>query len=237
MSHIVIQDALYNAKSVRELDRLAIQQLAIPSIVLMKRAGRAAFDELLNAWGKPSLITVFCGSGNNAGDGYIVAALAAEKGIAAQAIELAAIDKLSADAALARDYSAKAGVSFQSFDAKIDIYEGVIVDALLGTGFQPSANNPMREVYAQAIDSINNAALPLLSIDLPSGLCSDTGSAAEAAVKADISVTFIAAKQGMFTGRGPALCGEIIYHSLNIDEQLFDQQPCTAELMSLDDLL
>ena len=79
MSHIVIQDALYNAKSVRELDRLAIQQLAIPSIVLMKRAGRAAFDELVDAWGQPSLITVFCGSGNNAGDGYIVAALAAKK--------------------------------------------------------------------------------------------------------------------------------------------------------------
>ena len=98
----------------------------------------------------------------------------------------------------------------------------------------------MRESYAQAINSINNAGLPVLSIDLPSGLCSDTGSAAgptaNSAVKADISVTFIAAKQGMFSGRGPALCGEIIYHSLDIDEQLFDQQPCTAELMNLDDL-
>ena len=93
MSHIVIQDALYNAKSVRQLDRLAIQQLAIPSIVLMKRAGRAAFDELLDAWGAPSLITVFCGSGNNAGDGYIVAALAAEKGIAVRVIELACTRK------------------------------------------------------------------------------------------------------------------------------------------------
>ena len=95
MSHIVIQDALYNSKSVRQLDRLAIQQLGIPSIVLMKRAGRAAFDELLDAWGAPSLITVFCGSGNNAGDGYIVAALAAEKGISVRVIELAAKEKLS----------------------------------------------------------------------------------------------------------------------------------------------
>ena len=237
MSHIVIQDALYKAKSVRELDRLAIQQLAIPSVVLMKRAGRAAFDELLDAWGKPSLITVFCGSGNNAGDGYIVAALAAEKGIAVRVIELAAVDKLSADAAKARDYSANAGVATQPFTADLDLREGVVVDALLGTGFQPSADNPMREAYAQAIDCINHAALPILSIDLPSGLCSDTGRAADTAVKADISVTFIAAKQGMFSGRGPALCGEIIYHSLNIDEQLFDQHPPTAELMNLDDLL
>jgi len=233
MSHIVIQDALYNAKSVRELDRLAIQQFGIPSIVLMKRAGRAAFDELLDAWGVPSLITVFCGSGNNAGDGYIVAALAAEKGIATRVVELAAVEKLSADAVLARDYSEKAGVALQGFDAEIELYEGVIVDALLGTGFK----KPMREQYADAIHCINNAALPVLSIDLPSGLCSDTGSAKDAAVKADISVTFIAAKQGMFSGRGPALCGEIIYHSLDIDEQLFEQQPSTAELMNLDDLL
>ena len=89
MSHIVIQDALYNAKSVRQIDHLAIQQMAIPSIVLMKRAGRAAFDELIDAWGQPSTITVFCGSGNNAGDGYIVAALAAEKGFTVRVIELA----------------------------------------------------------------------------------------------------------------------------------------------------
>ena len=237
MSHIVIQDALYNAKSVRQLDRLAIQQLAIPSIVLMKRAARAAFNELLDAWGKPSLITVFCGSGNNAGDGYIVSALAAEKGIVTRVIELASVEKLSADAALAREYSAKSGVSFEAFHSGIDLYEGVIVDALLGIGFQPSVDNPMREQYVKAIHSINSAALPILSIDLPSGLCSDTGSAADSAVKADISVTFIAAKQGMFSGRGPALCGEIIYHSLNIDEELFHQQPCSSELMNLDDLL
>lgn len=237
MSHIVIQDALYKAKSVRELDRLAIQQLAIPGIVLMKRAGRAAFDELLDAWGAPSLITVFCGSGNNAGDGYIVAALAAEKGIAARVVELAEKEKLSADAALARDYSASAGVSFAAFSADIDLCEGVVVDALLGTGFQPSGDNPMRRPYEEAINGINSAALPILAIDLPSGLCSDTGSAADTAVSADICVTFIAAKQGMFSGRGPALCGEIIYHSLDIDEQLFQEQPCSSALMNLDELL
>ena len=150
---------------------------------------------------------------------------------------MAAVEKLSADAALARDYSAKAGVSFQAFDADIDLFEGVVVDALLGTGFQLSIDNQMRKLYADAIHCINNAALPILSVDVPSGLCSDTGSAADAAVKADITVTFIAAKQGMFTGRGPALCGEIIYHSLNISEELFYQQPSSSQLMDLDDLL
>lgn len=236
MSHVDIQDALYSAKSVRQLDRLVIEQLAIPGIVLMKRAGRAALDELLEAWGKPSLISVFCGSGNNGGDGYIVAALAAEKGIQVRVIELAAADKLSADAGLAREYSQQAGASFEAFSDSLEISEGVIVDALLGTGFNP-AQQPMREAYAAAVSIINNSGLPVLSIDLPSGLCSDSGSAAEPSVKADISVTFIGAKQGMFSGRGPALCGEIIYHSLDVDEDLIRQQQSSSLLMDLDILL
>ena len=103
MSHIVIQDALYKAESVRKLDQLATEHLNAQtnsqSITLMKRAGRAAFNELLEAFGKPSLITVFCGSGNNAGDGYIVATLAAEKSLAVRVVELSTPAKLSADAA------------------------------------------------------------------------------------------------------------------------------------------
>ena len=85
--------------------------------------------------------------------------------------------------------------------------------------------------------AINAAALPVLALDLPSGLSADTGSAADVAVKADITVTFVAAKQGMFTGRGPALCGEIIYHSLDINEEIFEHLSPDAKLMDLDDLM
>ena len=77
MSHNFIQDALFDAKSVVQLDRTAIDSHGVPGIVLMKRAGRAALRELLDAFGVPTSLTIFCGSGNNAGDGYIVAALAA----------------------------------------------------------------------------------------------------------------------------------------------------------------
>lgn len=90
MSHTLIQDALFTAKSSRELDRLAREQQGIAGTVLMKRAARAALAELLDAFGTPSLLTVFCGSGNNGGDGYVLAALAAEKNITVQCIELGA---------------------------------------------------------------------------------------------------------------------------------------------------
>ena len=233
MSHIVIQDALYTAKSVRQLDALALKAQDIPSITLMKRAGRAAFNELLAEWGTPEHVTVFCGAGNNAGDGYIVAALAADKGIPVRVVELSAIEKLSADAATAREFCLKAGAQLDAFEAGLDVQEGVIVDALLGIGF----SGPMRAQYGEAIAAINAAALPVLALDLPSGLCADTGSAADVAVKADITMTFVAAKQGMFTGRGPALCGEIIYHSLDINEEIFEHLSPDAKLMDLDDLM
>jgi len=247
MSHIVIQDALYKAESVRKLDQLAVASLfnasvggpaaaAMPnsqSMTLMKRAGRAAFNELLEAFGKPSLITVFCGSGNNAGDGYIVATLAAEKSLAVRVVELSVTAKLSADAAVARDYAVNAGVIFAPFSETIDLSEGVVVDALLGIG----ATGPMREPYGAAIEMINQAALPVLAIDLPSGLYADSAAAAEAAISADVTVTFIAAKQGMFTGRGPALCGEVIYHSLDVDEAIFQQVEPSAQLMDLHELI
>ncbi|MBT6114910.1 MAG: NAD(P)H-hydrate dehydratase [Porticoccaceae bacterium] len=246
MSHIVIQDALFKAESVRKLDQLATEQLvasaggpaeaATPnsqSIKLMKRAGRAAFNELLEAFGTASLITVFCGSGNNAGDGYIVATLAAEKSLAVRVVELSTPGKLSADAALARDYAVNAGVIFAPYNDAIDLSEGVVVDALLGIG----ATGPMREPYGAAIEMINQAALPVLAIDLPSGLYADSGAAAEVAISADVTVTFVAAKQGMFSGRGPALCGEVIYHSLEVDEDIFHQVAPSAQLMDLHELI
>ena len=199
MSHNLIQDALFKAKSVAELDRIAIQERQIPSIQLMKRAGRSLLNELLETFGSPSLLTVFCGSGNNAGDGYIVAALAAAKAIPVQVVELA--EKLSGDAATAKQFAAEAGVCFVPFNENLSIEEGVIVDSLLGTGF----NGELRQPYGEAIQLMNDAGLPLVAADIPSGLNADTGHIAEVAVQADITVTFICAKQGLFTGQGPGL--------------------------------
>ena len=199
MSHIVIQDALYKAESVRKLDQLATRtpwtlHANSQSITLMKRAGRAAFNELLEAFGKPSLITVFCGSGNNAGDGYIVATLAAEKSLAVRVVELSATAKLSADAAVARDYAVNAGVIFARFSETIDLSEGVVVDALLGIG----ATGPMREPYGAAIEMINQAAYRSWQSICPQGFMR-IQVLQQKRISADVTVTFIAAKQGMFT--------------------------------------
>ncbi len=231
MSHNLIQDALFSAKSVAQLDQIAIEEQGIAGIILMKRAGRALLDELLESFGSPSLLSIFCGSGNNAGDGYIAAALAAEKNIPVQVVELSA--KLSSDAAKAKQFAQQANVSFVTFDSSMDIAEGVIIDSLLGTGF----HGQLRQQYGEAIQLINDSGLPVVAADIPSGLNPDSGHIAEVAVAADVTVTFIGAKQGLFSGQGPAVCGEIIFHSLDVPEQIFDQVPATAELLDLFELM
>jgi len=231
MSHNLIQDALFSAKSVAELDRIAIEQRQIPSLVLMKRAGRSVLTELLETFGPPSLLSIFCGSGNNAGDGYIVAALAAAKNIQVQVIELS--QNLSQDASSARNFAAEANVCFVPFDSSLSIEEGIIVDSLLGTGYLGN----LRQPYGEAIQLINDSGLPLVAVDIPSGLNADTGHVAQVAVQADLTVTFIGAKQGLFTGQGPAFCGDIILDSLDVPADIYPEVPASAELLNLSDLL
>ena len=237
MSHFLsdsqLQDNLYSAKTVREIDQSAIAELNNNAIRLMNRAGMAAFDELLEAFGPPSLITVFCGSGNNAGDGYILAARAAQKCIPVQVIELSDTKTMSAETLLARKYAQENNVPATDFNAHLDIGQGVIVDCLLGIGYK----SQLRQPFDQAIELINAANLPVLSMDIPSGLNADTGAVQDNAVSADLTVTFVAAKQGLFTGKGPSLCGEVIYHSLDISEHLFEQYQPSAKLLDLFELL
>ena len=237
MSHFLfnsqLQDNLYSANTVRKIDQLAISELNNNAIKLMNRAGMAAFDELVQAFGQPSLITVFCGTGNNAGDGYILAARAAQKCIPVQVVELSKTEKFSDETLRARQYAIDNNARLIDFDPDLDIQQGVIVDCLLGIGYK----GQLRQPYDQAIALINAAELPVLSMDIPSGLNPDTGAVEDNAVTADLTVTFVAAKQGLFTGKGPALCGEVIYHSLDISEQLFDQFQPSAKLSDLFELL
>ena len=237
MSHIPssnsISDNLYSIKAVRDLDRLAIENMNDSGILLMKRAGDAVLAELLEAFGRPALITVFCGSGNNAGDGYIVAALASQKKIPVTVYELGSQNKFSKETRQARKFAEQSNVSILAFDKSAKPLEGIIVDSLLGVGY----SGTLSESYTQAVSVINGAELPVLSVDIPSGLDADTGAVVSLAVKADVTVTFIGAKKGLFTGRGPAHCGDIIFNSLDISDHIFENVQPQAQLLDSYNLL
>ncbi|HSB96111.1 MAG TPA: NAD(P)H-hydrate epimerase, partial [Spongiibacteraceae bacterium] len=202
---------LYSAAAVRELDRIAIEEFAIPGIQLMKRAARAAFDALLAHWPQVGQLHVFCGTGNNGGDGFIVAALARQRGLAVTVWQLGAVDKISGDAAQARLFAVREQVEIKTFDGVVP-QAGVIVDALLGTGLGGVVRTP----YDGAIAAINASGLPVLALDIPSGLCSDTGSVLGCAVNADVTISFIGLKQGVFTGAGPDHCGRVLFADLDV---------------------
>ena len=128
-----------------------------------------------------------CGRGNNAGDGYIVAGCARIAGIRVQLIQLGRADALTGDAARARDWAVALGLAIEEVDAerpRFDCDGGVIVDALLGTG----VTGDVRPGFAAAIDLMQRCGRPLLALDIPSGLCSDTGRVLGRAVRADVTV-------------------------------------------------
>lgn len=214
----------YLAQDVRELDRLAIEEHGIPGFTLMQRAGQAAFQATMQKWPDTTALCCFCGGGNNGGDGYVIAALAAATGLKATVVTVGDPDKLGGDAKQALKQAEQENVSFISFETfYTDPPEltdtTVLIDAMLGTGLSGEVKGKTLE----AIEWINASPCPVLSVDIPSGLCSDTGKILGHAVKADLTVTFIGRKLGQVIGQGPTWCGELVFDDLGVPGEIFEQ--------------
>jgi len=202
---------LYRAAQVRELDKRTIAA-GIKGFALMQRAAMAAYRGLRQRWPAVRHLSVLCGAGNNAGDGYVIAALAALDGLEVQLYSLRDPGSLEGDAGRAVEMARQAGVGISPWQPQAALDGELIVDALLGTGLA----GEVREPFASAIEAINASARPVLSVDIPSGLSADTGAAMGSAVRAHLTITFIADKLGLQTGAGPACCGEVQFESLGV---------------------
>jgi ADP-dependent NAD(P)H-hydrate dehydratase / NAD(P)H-hydrate epimerase len=219
---------LWTAAQARELDRRAIEGHGIAGRELMERAGTAALDALMRRWPESRALTVVCGAGNNAGDGYVVARLAQRSGLAVRLLALVDPDSLRGDAALAcRDYRDAGGVIGRWDGVGDPGGDGPLIDALLGTGL----DRELSGAFAAAVESVNAAGRPVVALDIPSGLHADTGRVMRHAIQADLTVTFIGLKLGLFTGRGPALAGEVVFASLDLPAELArGQEPAARRL-------
>ena len=223
-------DALYSAAQVRALDAQLIAA-GTTGFELMQRAARATWRAIVRRWPEAGELTVLAGHGNNAGDGYLVATLARRAGWSVRVLTVGEPRHLQGDAANAHAEAVAVGVPVEPWsDDWSDESElrGVLLDALLGTGL----SGEVREPYVRAIDTINVSGLPVVAVDIPSGLCADTGRVLGTAVTADLTVTFIGLKLGLFTGDAADRVGEWVFNDLHADPDIVESAPFSARLLS-----
>jgi NAD(P)H-hydrate epimerase len=205
---------VYSVASVREFDRVAIQDHDVPGYTLMTRAGTAAVRAARAKFPDARRWQVLCGAGNNAGDGYVVARLAAAEGIAVSAIALVNPAKLRGDAARAHgDFIAEGGVVLP-WAGELDAEAELLVDGLLGSGLERDVGGE----FAACVGAMNEHPAPVLALDIPTGLHGDTGEIMGCAVSADLTITFVGLKTGLVVGSGSELCGELQFAGLGIPD-------------------
>ena len=192
----------------------------------MRSAGAAAFKALLDYWPEAGRIAVFCGGGNNGGDGYVIARLALEAGLQVSVFSIVDVANLQGEALQAYQDFIRVGGGVLDFNGSIPESD-VIVDALLGTGLTRAVSDQ----FERAILAINASAIPVLAVDLPSGLHADTGQVLGYAVRAELTVTFIALKSGLFTGQAVNYRGKVICADLQIPQSAFSSVSAFAQLI------
>ncbi|HWT68189.1 MAG TPA: NAD(P)H-hydrate dehydratase [Pseudomonas sp.] len=223
-------DALYSAAQVRALDASLIAA-GTPGFELMQRAARATWRALVRKWPSANELTVVAGHGNNAGDGYLVAVMARRAGWSVRVLAAGDPQLLRGDAASAHTEAVAEKISIEPWTAQSE-WRGLVLDALLGIGL----SGDVREPYASVIAAINASGLPVAAVDIPSGLCADTGRILGCAVRADLTVTFIGLKLGLFTGDAADAVGELVFNDLHADPQLLEDAPTSALRLTVGNL-
>lgn len=221
---------LATAAQMKEVDRVAIEERGIPSVDLMERAARALAAEMLAlaSEGQHAAI-VFCGPGNNGGDGIAAARFLREEGWQVKCVLVGSREKMTADSREMERRLIAGGGMLEDFDperwAEYYGYD-VAVDALFGIGL----NSPLRPDGVEAVRLMRQARW-VVSADIPSGIHADTGEIMGRAVKADVTVTFSMGKPGLYVGKGALYSGRVVVADIGIPEDLLEELPCSTEVM------
>jgi len=210
---------------VREVDRLAVEQYGMSSLVLMENAGRSAVDKLLEL-GLSGTVVICCGKGNNGGDGFVMARHLSLRQVDVKLLLWCDPAGLRDDAAANYHICQRTGLPIEIYGSDSDTTEiaqqlataDVVVDALLGTGSQGQVRPPLDE----AIRMMNASPAVKVAIDIPSGLDCDTGKAAEVTFQADRTLTFIAPKPGFFRMEAKPYVGEVHVMDIGAPRELID---------------
>jgi NAD(P)H-hydrate epimerase len=203
-----------SVKEMQELDRRAIEVKLIPSIALMENAGRAvseiALDRLKRV--KDKKIAVFCGLGNNGGDGFVAARHLYNKGIGLSVYLIGKKANLKNDPEINARRLEDLGVEIREISGPVNIDSDLVIDAIFGIGLKGEVKDPAKSI----ISALNKSSIPIISVDVPSGLDADTGEILGVCVKADTTIAIQFPKQGFYKGQGPERAGKILVVDIGI---------------------
>jgi NAD(P)H-hydrate epimerase len=209
--------ALLTTKDAQDIDRRASESLGISTLILMENAGRSVAEEAMKMLGQEKKVAVFCGRGNNGGDGLVAARHLLVRGIRPDIYLCGYIGDVKNEAKVNLDIILKLKHKiFEIAEENLYIVKGriqkynLIIDALFGVGL----SGQVRGVHRDLIGIINISKAKVLSVDIPSGLDATTGDILGCCVRADKTITFVAKKRGMVLGKAAQYCGKIMVKDL-----------------------
>jgi hydroxyethylthiazole kinase-like uncharacterized protein yjeF len=216
-------------EEVRTVDEWAIKDLGLPGVVLMENAGRSCAEfliEQLESHTGPKVV-IFCGAGNNGGDGFVIARHLRNHGMKVEVYLTSAPEKIKGDARVNYDVLMKMPVTIEMLDMSSEKIAGTvdgiaaganfIVDAIFGTGLE----GQVKPEYARLIEAINQCGKAILAVDIPSGLDCDAGQPLGTAIKAAATITFVAAKKGFGEKSAGHYAGVVYVAGIGIEPGLY----------------
>src|ERR671912_2826013 len=220
---------ILNADQMREADRRTIQEIGIASLVLMENAGRqvvAAIESLYSDLAERS-IAIVCGKGNNGGDGFVVARTLQQRGFDVSVFVIGRISEVKGDARINLDILGRIGqtvvevadqTAWELHGAEIAGHD-LIIDAMFGTGL----STPLTGFYETVVADINEAGVPIVSIDIPSGMSADSADLIGHAIEATVRVTLGAPKMPLVLPPAESKSGEVVIADIGIPAEVFEQ--------------
>jgi NAD(P)H-hydrate epimerase len=219
-------------EEMRQLDATAIERLGIPDQILMENAGLASYHVLQNHMRvRGRRFAAVCGSGNNGGDGFVVARKLHSNGADVRIFVVGTIAKMRGAAATNLEIARQVGISIveldsaASLESELERCDGV-VDAIFGTGL----SRPVEGLHAEAIEATNRSGKPILSIDIPSGVNGESGGVMGVAVEASVTVTYGLPKLGNLLYPGYALGGRLYVTHISFPPSLYEDDELKAEI-------
>lgn len=232
---------IVTSEQMRNIDRRATEQYGIPSIVLMENAALAVIDVMLEKFRDADRVALFCGTGQNGGDGFAVARHLANRGVTPQIFVVGDAGRITGDARTNLEICRRMQLAVWHVDDEANVDEAlakamncdVIVDAIFGTGLTRAVDG----LYRDVIEALPQLRLPIVAVDVPSGLSASSHKTIGPAVHADVTVTFAAPKIAHIFDPAASHCGEVVVADISIPEASLADEHIMLSLITIDDVL